>query len=767
MTRGSASTNSFKYHAFISYSHDDEKWANWLHNRLEKYSPPPGLKLSSREWESCGSSIDQPLYPMFLDDAELAATSDLSESLTTALEQSRYLIVICSPSAAKSEWVNKEVDFFAGLGRQHRMFAVLVDGVPKHPASDDLQPGDEPAFPTGLVVHHENGTGSERELLHQRLPPGRLSSRHRSERRDSLLRIAARILNVGYDDLARRDEKRRYKTQRGWAAIALAAVILVAASAVYHYSTVAAGERRIAEEQRQRTHDATVDLAERSAARGNWRAALAAFDTAIADDLGDATRLRVERVRAWFPLGDRIRLDRELKELEAIADQLGEDFATVQLLRGDYLMAEPGSQQPAIDLVTASLSGKLSPADEAYARGLIAENVEASEKFLREAIGHEDFHHRANSMLAVLLVQRGRYDAAAGQIEFLRRAFPDDPAVVFLKAWFRTMTDQNSEVAPAQTLEAEFSQLAAAQNIQAEPLIRYLQTQKSIMASLRKVDTFGGGLPIAGQLRLLGDVNRLVGEFGVNPAFGRFGLSLSNLPWFVNGMDQFIHGIQAALGPDGFGLFGDLESSIELVQSAIEANPDGLFVYALAQLKAKHSKRHLGLFQQDTQSLARELRVCGDIFHQAANSDSFYPIDHSARLMGIAVDSFIYNAMEEPRIPELIERIREQTAILLKDERLTDNELRQTAQLLKVLTMFDPDVTRSILEEWHSRGALDATSQLAQFELSTGRPGRALDYANEVLVTMPDHQPMLEVKAKAEAALRKSFKNSPPETRQP
>ena len=33
----------FKYRAFISYSHSDERWARWLHKAFETYSVPKRL----------------------------------------------------------------------------------------------------------------------------------------------------------------------------------------------------------------------------------------------------------------------------------------------------------------------------------------------------------------------------------------------------------------------------------------------------------------------------------------------------------------------------------------------------------------------------------------------------------------------------------------------------------------------------------------------------------------------------------------------------
>jgi hypothetical protein len=34
---------NFKYYAFISYSHQDKKWGDWLHKALETYRVPKRL----------------------------------------------------------------------------------------------------------------------------------------------------------------------------------------------------------------------------------------------------------------------------------------------------------------------------------------------------------------------------------------------------------------------------------------------------------------------------------------------------------------------------------------------------------------------------------------------------------------------------------------------------------------------------------------------------------------------------------------------------
>jgi hypothetical protein len=95
-----------EYFAFISYKREDEKWAVWLQNKLEHYKLPSNLN----------GRIDLPkeIRPIFRDKSELAG-GVLADEIQKALEASRYLIVICSPRAAQSPWVGKEVQSFIDM----------------------------------------------------------------------------------------------------------------------------------------------------------------------------------------------------------------------------------------------------------------------------------------------------------------------------------------------------------------------------------------------------------------------------------------------------------------------------------------------------------------------------------------------------------------------------------------------------------------------------------------------------------------------------
>lgn len=89
-------SRGYRQEAFTSCSHGDERWAKWLHRALESYRPSKSLDTRER------------LKPIFRDRDELSASRDLSAEIQAALADAENLIVVCSPSAARSRWVNED-----------------------------------------------------------------------------------------------------------------------------------------------------------------------------------------------------------------------------------------------------------------------------------------------------------------------------------------------------------------------------------------------------------------------------------------------------------------------------------------------------------------------------------------------------------------------------------------------------------------------------------------------------------------------------------
>jgi tetratricopeptide (TPR) repeat protein len=200
-----------RYKAFISYSHRDRAWSAWLQRALERYRIPKRLVGTPGAF----GPIPARLAPVFRDREDLSSAADLSTEVKASLEASESLVVICSPAAAKSRWVDEEVRHFISLGRGNRIFALIVEGDPQ---ADDLE---QRCFPPSLT---RNADGTSREPLAadaRKWADGKLLAK---------LKIVAGILGIGLDDLRRRDMQRRHRmwmlSMGGALSIALAMAVL-------------------------------------------------------------------------------------------------------------------------------------------------------------------------------------------------------------------------------------------------------------------------------------------------------------------------------------------------------------------------------------------------------------------------------------------------------------------------------------------------------------------------------------------------------------
>ena len=187
----------YSYWAFISYARSDERWAKSLHRRLEAYRIPRQMRPAST---AVIPSVHR-LRPVFRDDDELAASADLGGRLRDALDRSRYLIVLASPPAAASKWVNAEAQHFVNAGRTDDVLILVLAG----------EPGGEPpreALPAAL----KRPVGE----------PLWVDARERTKPdRKTVLRLVAGMLGTGFDALWQRDRRHRRRRLATWTAATL------------------------------------------------------------------------------------------------------------------------------------------------------------------------------------------------------------------------------------------------------------------------------------------------------------------------------------------------------------------------------------------------------------------------------------------------------------------------------------------------------------------------------------------------------------------
>ena len=237
----STPAESPRYFAFISYSHQDETWAQWLHKTLETWRVPKRLVGQT----TAAGVIPSRLLPIFRDRDELASATDLGRTVNAALAQSKNLIVICSPASAKSRWVNEEVLAFKRLGHAERIFCLIVGGEPN--ASDLAGREAEECFAPALRFE----VGADGQPTLQRTEPIAADAREGKDgKANAKLKLIAGLLDVGFDALKQREMQRR---NRRLAIVTAAALVVMAITTTLAITAVIA--RNDAERRQKQAED--------------------------------------------------------------------------------------------------------------------------------------------------------------------------------------------------------------------------------------------------------------------------------------------------------------------------------------------------------------------------------------------------------------------------------------------------------------------------------------------------------------------------------
>jgi tetratricopeptide (TPR) repeat protein len=273
--------DSPKYRAFLSYSHRDARWGTWLHKALESYRPPKQLigTVTAR------GPVPKRLAPIFRDREELASATDLGTVINEALRQSACQIVICSPNSARSKWVNEEILAFKRLGREDRIFCLIVDGEPN--ASDDPAHAEEECFPQALRYK----LGPDGNLSTVRTEPIAADARQGKDgRNNAKLKLIAGILGVGFDGLRQREQRRRQRQLFAIASGAIAGMVITSGLAAAALIARATAQRQtvIAKREAETARQTTAFLVDLfkindpSEARGNTLTARQMLDRGAA-----------------------------------------------------------------------------------------------------------------------------------------------------------------------------------------------------------------------------------------------------------------------------------------------------------------------------------------------------------------------------------------------------------------------------------------------------------------------------------------------------
>ena len=186
----------YTYYAFVSYRSSDEKWAKWLQEKIEGYRLPTTIQHENTDLPKSR------LRPCFRYHTDIQP-NELKTELRNKLEQSKYLLVICSPRSAQSPWVGAEIDTFVELGRRDRIIPIIVEG---RPYSDD--PATE-CYNPSLLKHfpHSDDINQDREILGVNIHEEGSGSAYMKRER-AVMQVVSRMLNVSFDRIWQRQKRR-------------------------------------------------------------------------------------------------------------------------------------------------------------------------------------------------------------------------------------------------------------------------------------------------------------------------------------------------------------------------------------------------------------------------------------------------------------------------------------------------------------------------------------------------------------------------------
>lgn len=239
---GKSALGAMTYDAFICYKHGplDSPAAKTLQQRLEHFHIT----------DNAGKRI-RPFRRVFVDEGELAACADFGQQIHDALENSKWLLVICSEDTPQSPWVNLEIETFLklhGPAARDRILTVLTSGEPIA------------SFPPKLLEEETGG----REPFAVDIRADTPRQIQRQLKGDPFLRLAATMLDRPFDALKQR--QRVYFLQRVAmvTCVCLLAAVGFAAYAVNRSHLIAAQSERIQEEYEKALVSESLLLAEQA-----------------------------------------------------------------------------------------------------------------------------------------------------------------------------------------------------------------------------------------------------------------------------------------------------------------------------------------------------------------------------------------------------------------------------------------------------------------------------------------------------------------------
>jgi serine/threonine protein kinase len=493
--------------------------------------------------------------------------------------------------------------------------------------------------------------------------------------------------------------------------------------------TALSDKQQALDEKQQALDDNLLLTARFAIERGAWREGVGFIEKAQATGrFNNSIPLRLDKIRALIALNDMVRARAEIESLLGLPD-LGEHRGAVLLLYGDVLMGRDDAESER--LLKQALVERLAPADEAYARALLAETTPEAVDRLRSALKLNPNLPRARACLELLLLLQARLDEAREELAKHETIFPEDRNAKVLRALLLALErdlDGARAVLKELSGQAEGAEIAVYQVLvkvlsefrnPANPIDR----ETGLPNLSRLLVEFAPVLPRLWQLPAGKDNQAVIDAFGS---------VAKNFP-----MPLVLRKGLLAL-PSAVGAFGQFGTSvpgnariIDDLTRVVSVHPEGTLMYLHA----------LYLFAANRFPEARTAA------QRAAATPALLPIRRQALTIASIAGAMIFLTNKDPVLRlQLAGDLRQILATPPPSEPYKPELIITLAWGIN-----EVGLARQLVAEWEKQSPdnREALFYHAETELRAGAYGPALALAESALEKKPDDKRMLDLKKRA------------------
>jgi len=478
--------------------------------------------------------------------------------------------------------------------------------------------------------------------------------------------------------------------------------------------------------------------AELSARSGHWREALRYWDEAEAAGYNDSVHLNLQRAEAWTVLIEPQRSQALLTRLAKRSD-LGSHEGEVLLRLGEHQLFDARTADEGVERVRAALAAGLTPADQAFAKGLLADSTPEALQFFKTALQLNPYHHGAHRHSLGLEFALGHHAELETHTRVFKILYPDDPTPGWLEAAGLALRGRSADARARleslrnsanaelwQRLDAGLRGLAAMAN--ACELDRYLASRETNRNALELFSADSASTLLSPSLPTVTTES---------------GIRLPQLPSVRKGIIEGNDGMRSLLIP----FLSDPNLAAQKVKSSWRHHPEALLPtmagILLEQRRPPGESKPLPLLQ-----------LQAELFQLAADSPSVMPcLGRLSRFLA-ANSHFELNrnggtdaSIERQACLEIARRIAgvEETSAL-----------ECSAYFDMAFELGDHGLARSLLDRWERLAPNDARAKRPriQLDVATGAYASALRSLDEILAADPTDDWANDQKLRVVAALK-------------